>query len=177
MLKRRMLVTHVLGEVRPYPLIAARRRRIAPGSSGIEVWRAPPGNYICTVREPAVDVTVVERLIRAIGPRDDAPVTMLLDTYRTATDVLLARIVEAARVHDLEAVRVAAHSLRGTSATLGAVAVADLSARLEEGDVPSGELADAVSALALEQQRFCTDIEPVLAYLAGGTDSTPGGGP
>lgn len=64
--------------------------------------------------------------------------SVLIDTYLTDAKLRLTLIRNGIATQDYEAVRLAAHSLKGASANLGALALAELCEKLEH-DCKMGE--------------------------------------
>jgi HPt (histidine-containing phosphotransfer) domain-containing protein len=86
-------------------------------------------------RPPAgvIDGQVMEtlRLLRLPGQPD--PLPPLIDEFIEQAESRLEEIQGAAMNHDSLALEYAAHSLRGSSAGIGAVRLSELAAELEEG--------------------------------------------
>jgi len=89
----------------------------------------------------------------------------LLRTYRRSLEQLLAQLSEAQSAADRGAVRHVAHTLKSSSSSVGALAVAGLCARLETSlrDQMASDVDALVSELLNEGRRLASG----LARLAG----------
>ena len=95
------------------------------------LYKQPLSNTLEQVCEPAIDVQALQRLRDALGEGDREGMTELINYYLTETPKLMQAINEAACKNDAVALNHAAHSLKASSAYLGAIAVANLCAQLE----------------------------------------------
>ncbi|HBF07470.1 MAG TPA: Hpt domain-containing protein [Gammaproteobacteria bacterium] len=95
----------------------------------------------------AIDVDMVEDLRSMLG--DDFE--LFLTTFRNDMDVRCQAIAEAVSQADSDAVRRAAHSLKGSSSNLGAVELSSACATLET-QAHEGNLANA-EALVVEIEK------------------------
>jgi HPt (histidine-containing phosphotransfer) domain-containing protein len=109
----------------------------------------------------AIDIAVVEGLLEWIGA--PARLESLLHTYDSQVKAAIREMGDAADGADRAALRRAAHSLRGTSATFGAAQVAEVCMHLETDDIPAAELRVAVDTLAAAHAEFSLEIMKVLA--------------
>jgi CheY-like chemotaxis protein len=108
------------------------------GSSG-EVAAAAPKETEATIDPSALD-----------GIREDlgsAAVRKVIAEFLRSSPPLIAKLREAATRGDASAIRALAHSMKGTSATLGAVALSHGCAELEDL-TRSGSVADAAARVA-----------------------------
>ena len=80
---------------------------------------------------PAYDATVIAELLGATG-NDAAFIRELVGTYLAEGDVLLARMAAAAEAGDSAAMVPAAHTLKSSSAALGATRLAAICRGIEE---------------------------------------------
>lgn len=120
--------------------------------------------------EPLTDVidhAALEELRQLEGADGPDVLGELLSLFRAETVALLAALREAAAHADGDAMRRAAHSLKGCSANLGARRLAELSARLEtlgrQGD--TGTAGPAIDQVEEEFERTCRAFE---AAIGGG---------
>lgn len=133
----------------------------------------PPGQADAPEPLPdAIDPTALEELRQLEGADGAGVLAELLALFRAETAPLLVTLRDAAAHSDPDAMRRAAHSLKGSSANLGARRLAELSARLEalgrQGEVErAGSAIDQVEA---EFERACRAFE---AAIEGGP---PGAG-
>ena len=87
-----------------------------------------------------IDRSVLRRLLELIGG-DPADLEDLLEDYRTQAPELASRISAAARSNDLDALRIAAHTLKSNARDFGAMRLSALCGDLER-DCRSGTIAD-----------------------------------
>lgn len=113
---------------------------------------APPATMeLRSGDEPVIDHEVLDELRTVLG----AEVDKLVQVFLATTPPLIEKLETAASDPDYDALREAAHSLKSSSANLGAIALSDAAKRIELGarmqtlDRP----AVAVAVLALEFKR------------------------
>jgi CheY-like chemotaxis protein len=92
----------------------------------------------------ALDGEVLAQLREDLG--GPAPVEQIVALFLEKTPPILAELRDAVTRGDLDAVRRSAHTIKGTSATLGARALSEKCKRLEE-QARTGEVADAAASL------------------------------
>ena len=90
-----------------------------------------------------IDRSALRALLELIGG-DPEDLRDLLEDYRTQAPELASRITAAARSNDLDALRIAAHTLKSNARDFGAMRLSALCAELEQ-DCRSGTLADPLS--------------------------------
>jgi HPt (histidine-containing phosphotransfer) domain-containing protein len=90
---------------------------------------AHPPAVAATAAEPVLDVTALDELYAVIGPDASRIVTVFLED----APHLLAQLERAALAPDYPALRDAAHSLKSSSANLGAMALSAAAKRVELG--------------------------------------------
>lgn len=93
-----------------------------------------------------IDLRVIEGL-RALGGGDDTFLAELIATFLTETPQLLGRLRVAVADIDAGAVRLNAHSLKGSSAEFGAAYLAELCRQMEQAG-KAQELDSAADLLA-----------------------------
>ena len=91
-----------------------------------------------------LDGEVLAQLREDLG--GPAPVEQIVGLFLEKTPPILAELRDAVTRGDLDAVRRSAHTIKGTSATLGARALSEKCKRLEE-QARTGEVADAAASL------------------------------
>ena len=96
-------------------------------------------------RPGALDGVVLAQLREDLG--GSAPVDQIIALFLENSPSILAEVRDALSRGDLEGVRRGAHTLKGTSATLGVRVVSEKCARLER-QAQAGELRDAAASLA-----------------------------
>jgi HPt (histidine-containing phosphotransfer) domain-containing protein len=104
----------------------------------------------------ALDSAVVESLLESVGG-DKEFLKELFDAYAEESPGLLEAIESAAGSGDHERLRHAAHTLKSTSASLGATGVSELSRELEASG--KDEVAPRAAAIA--------DLRPMLEAALG----------
>jgi CheY-like chemotaxis protein len=80
---------------------------------------------------PALDPEVTGRLRQLAAATDPAVLAEIYDSYLSSTEEYLAALRQAEQAGDADGLRIAAHSLKGASANVGAPTVAELSRQLE----------------------------------------------
>ncbi|MDP9465681.1 MAG: response regulator [Actinomycetota bacterium] len=103
---------------------------------------------------PVVDPSVLGSLAERLGPRAPAFLASLLGTWETETAARMAAIATAVEAGDADAVGRAAHAVKGSSGSMGALRLAAVCAHVE-ADVVAGEGLDLTSA----QQRLAAEVE------------------
>lgn len=91
------------------------------------------------MNDSEIDLTALSRLLEVIGG-DPEDLAELLEDYRATAPDLAAQIEAAAAAGDLDALRIAAHTLKSNAQDFGATWLSVLCAELEhacrDGDVP-----------------------------------------
>ncbi len=128
----------------------------------LDRWLAPPG------ASGVVDLEQFDGLRQlAAASEDPAFLRSLVDRYLEQARSQLARMEEAARHGDAEALGEAAHGLKGTSATMGAIGVASACAALEAA------VARAEAAGVEELGLVSAEIERAATALRARAPATP----
>jgi HPt (histidine-containing phosphotransfer) domain-containing protein len=105
------------------PSVRARRSGLAPGASGVAPETLPIG---------PLDAIVFGRLV-ALESGAPGFLAELLAEFETGVTRRMTALRDALRTSDLEALAFAAHSLRGSCGTVGAMRMAALAHHLEYG--------------------------------------------
>jgi len=84
-----------------------------------------------TQTSESIDLEVLRSFDDPEAPIEDSLMIELIDLYLVETSRLLESLREAVETSNLDFVTLKAHSLKGSSANLGIVAIASLSERLE----------------------------------------------
>src|SRR5262249_54197607 len=100
---------------------------------------------LCEARAEVLDRHVVNQLREDLG--DGAALREIVTSFVEQTPSILARLHTAAVHGDTTSMRATAHVLKGTSATLGAIALAQLCADLER-ESAQGAVPDAAARVA-----------------------------
>ena len=134
--------TQTYGEVygRALPTAPSRRSGVVPGSSGV----APESLPI-----DALDAVVFGRLV-ALEAEAPGFLAELVTEFEDGVTRRLAALRDAVRTGDVEALAFAAHSLRGSCGTVGAMRMAALANHLEYGSPTPSQTRALVRQLRLE---------------------------
>lgn len=118
--------------IRPQELVAALNRYKQPGiAAGVTVSKPKKDRTTGSLQPPEVDYGILGRLRRAMGKDGGGLLGDLINTYIETTPNRLNEIREAIYQGDQVALRVAAHSLKSSSASLGALPFSELCAEIE----------------------------------------------
>ncbi len=98
------------------------------------------------MRDEAIEQDALRRLLDLVGG-DPADLEELLEEYVEAAPALAETLSSAAAAHDLEAMRIAAHTLKSNARDFGAHHLSDLCATVEAA-CRSGALSDAEATAA-----------------------------
>jgi|GEM_PF-1059342 len=90
-----------------------------------------PASVLPAPVAPALDPEVTERLRQLAEATDPAVLTEIYDSFLSSTVEYLAAMRQAEQAGDANGLRIAAHSLKGASANIGAPTVAEISHQLE----------------------------------------------
>ena len=113
-----------------------------------------------TTDEPVLDVTALDELYAVIGPDASRIVTVFLED----APHLLAQLERAALAPDYPALRDAAHSLKSSSANLGAMALSAAAKRVELG-ARMQTLDRPAVAVAIVNEEFARARSALQAHL------------
>ncbi|MEO6205387.1 MAG: response regulator, partial [Mycobacteriales bacterium] len=138
--------------VRPAELAAALSR-VVPRNPDPVAEPVQEDSPVTSTDEGAVDLSVLRTLTDRLGDRAAAFRGQLISTWEKETDKRMVELDEAVCQADSEGVIRAAHAMRGGSAALGAVRLAQGCADLEEA-LRAGEDVDLVAA----QSRLRDDV-------------------
>jgi len=109
--------------------------------------------------ELVFDVAVIDRLVELFGDR--APAGQLVEIFLQESPQLVDSVAQGLACNDLEESRRAAHSLKSSAATVGALRLSAASARIE-GVLRSGRVDSARAELA-QLQAELDQVRDVLA--------------
>lgn len=123
----------------------------------------------------AVDRTVLDELSRSVG--DDAEfLRELVETYLDDAPQQIEAIRSGLAKRDVERVHRAAHTLKSSSASIGAMTLAEMSHELEAQALPattsphdldSGDYATRADAIAAELDRVREELDALVPAVAG----------
>jgi HPt (histidine-containing phosphotransfer) domain-containing protein len=119
------------------------------------------------VTEPVLDPDAMDRLLEITGG-DPGFVDELVDTYLEDAETQLASLRQAALDGNTASIERPAHSLKSSSATVGAMALAELCRSLE-ADARTGVVDDAAGRVAACDRAFASARRELLADRAGGS--------
>ncbi len=114
-----------------------------------------------------LDPDAIDRLLEITGG-DPAFVDELIDTYLEDAVTQLAAMRQAALDGDPAAMERPAHSLKSSSATVGAMALAELCRSLE-ADARAGVVDEPAARVAACDEAFATARRELLVGRAGGS--------
>jgi signal transduction histidine kinase/CheY-like chemotaxis protein len=115
-----------------------------------------------------IDSDVIDELRLALGSEVEQLINMFLDD----TPMLIARLEAAALAPDMDMLREVAHSLKSSSANLGAMALSVAAKRVELG-VRSGTLDRPAVAVAMVSSEFARACEALRALNTAGARPEP----
>lgn len=103
----------------------------------------------------ALDQTVLDELIIALGKNGGPILTISINSYLEDAPILMQKIDQAAAIGDTASLISAAHTLKGISASLGATFFSDLCQSLElfSADHHLDAVSEWLPKLALEYER------------------------
>lgn len=112
--------------------------------------------------ETAIDLSALRRLLEMIGG-DPEDMAELLEDYREAAPDLAGQIRVAAETGDLDALRIAAHTLKSNARDFGAMRLALLCEELEHAcrDGQVGDPAGIAAAIAAEEEAARTRLSTI----------------
>ncbi len=120
--------------------------------------RADPAAGRRTASQRSLDDLKVRTDLELLGP---SVLSEILEKFLTTTDQQVAEIQRAIEGNDTNALKEAAHSLKGSSATVGAARMADICKELEI-DARSGALVDPQRKL----RRLTEELERVRSFFS-----------
>ncbi len=130
--------------------------KIEPTSEGIISKKALEVEESITESEPMViDLSVLDSLRQLVGAKAPEMLTKIINQYLEDAPGKVSAIAEALKSQDIEALRKASHSLRSSSANLGAISLADYCKNLENiaraGEMP--ENPETITELETEYEK------------------------
>jgi HPt (histidine-containing phosphotransfer) domain-containing protein len=111
---------------------------------------------------PAIDSDGFASLVEMVGPDMPEAVAEILDTYYEEAAHLLESIVGSSAIGDLEEMLRPVHSLKSSSASVGALRLSAICAELEQhlrGFRPKVDVAEHVRQIAGEYARVRVELE------------------
>lgn len=110
----------------------------------------------------AIDIGAIEKLKKLQKPGRPSLLTNLITLYFESAHESMKSIRTSAQKNDLQGLSAAAHSLKSSSANLGAQAFADICLELEklgEGEVPAEKLNELILSLEDEFVKVLSELE------------------
>ncbi|MBN1875585.1 MAG: response regulator [Anaerolineae bacterium] len=107
------------------------------------------------VELPSLDTDVLRKLYASLGRRADKKLATLLDAFHESAERLLSEMQQAFEERDREVLERAAHSLKSTSAAMGAMALSEIAKTIEfatKETIPPG-VPDLIAQAADEYAR------------------------
>jgi CheY-like chemotaxis protein/HPt (histidine-containing phosphotransfer) domain-containing protein len=102
---------------------------------------------------PALDATLLDALRDDAAPNGGEFLAQLLIGFADEASMLVGRLGDAARRHDVAALKMSAHSLKGASLTVGARRLAGLAGQVEDGaDRAPGTAVDASLLASIQDE-------------------------
>ena len=146
---------------------------------GLSVPTITPSTPSPTVNEAAIDAAAVQALsvhmhdtlCNLLGGEEPEIMQDLLKTYQITADKLLADLISAEQQADLAGLNRAAHTLKSSSANMGAVLLAEYSRALEL-QAKDGDKQAALGSLAQLKQEYRL-VKAALAQLLGAPATEP----
>jgi CheY-like chemotaxis protein/HPt (histidine-containing phosphotransfer) domain-containing protein len=138
---------------------------VRPTSAPSFVAQAPPIPAV-SAAGAALDADVVRDLIEVMGDE----FTDLVRVYLEDTPKSIALLEKAAATADTQGLIAPAHSLKSTSANLGALSLSELAKRLEHG-ARAGDLGNETPTLVAELARTFTRVRQELDSLVRGENA------
>ena len=111
-----------------------------------------------------LDFSAIAELAELTRGNDPGFLPRFVATYRKEGGALVEEIRRAAGEGDGPGLKRAAHTLKGTSSTIGAIWLPDLCEQIERLDVPSNDLGGMVAAVQLAHREVLALLE---AHLSG----------
>lgn len=139
------------------PIQLAELRQILSHQGSEPIVSSPPTLHSSST---PIDASVLAALKKMIGDRADAVIVELIDCYLEDTPKLLQTITAAIDSKDAIALRQAAHTLKSSSATLGATHLAQLSKELE-----TLSSLDNIDAIAYKLKQIVAEFAQVKVAL------------
>jgi signal transduction histidine kinase/response regulator of citrate/malate metabolism/HPt (histidine-containing phosphotransfer) domain-containing protein len=146
--------------VRLESLVAVLERRTSGAESGSGPGYVPPA-----VQAPpavsALDPAMTEQLRNLAAATTPSMLTEIYEVFSSSASGYLAAMRRAADGDDAEGLRKAAHSLRGSSANIGAQSLAEMARRLEimGGSQSVSDAGEMIASLEKEFERVKLEIE------------------
>jgi HPt (histidine-containing phosphotransfer) domain-containing protein len=119
--------------------------------------------------QPIIDSTAI-RTLRELCPRDnDAFLRELLGMFMQDTPLRIAEMEESLKSNDATRFKRAAHSIKGSSANIGAVELKEVAGRLESecAGAPISSLAPSVAEIRVAYERARAELDRIIAAGPG----------
>jgi DNA-binding response OmpR family regulator len=110
-----------------------------------------------------LDVTVLEHLKASLGRRADKKMVTLLEAFHESAERLLGEMQQALSQGDREVLNRSAHSLKSTSASMGAMALSEIAKTLEYATKEA--ISDEAAALIAQAETAYAQVKGPLEAL------------
>jgi len=155
-----------------YDAVSQALQQVLHKTDGMEVVATPivAQPVTTTVVTPIATATdtleteIRELLVRLVGEDEPQIIEDLVVSYQQDSEVLMAQLTEAIAQQNVKEIAIAAHTLKSSSANLGALALSELCQTLER-QARNNELNDTVtllSKLKLEYQHVSVALQHIL---------------
>jgi CheY-like chemotaxis protein/HPt (histidine-containing phosphotransfer) domain-containing protein len=126
----------------------------------LEKWISTPSSSVAAEippasalsEEPGIDETVLDAVKGMKTSTGDDVYSRVLSTFKKRTPDYVRELKEAIATHDAERIRVVAHTLKGSSQTIGAKALGEVCRRLESNAKQGGADVSAGDIVLLDRQ-------------------------
>ena len=117
------------------------------------------------LQNPAIDYTALHATLDAVGSDRKQYLTMLMEIYKQDAPQLVDRIRNAINQSDANDLNMAAHTLKSSSASLGATTLSELCHQLEAMG-RDHNIADAAAIIFKVEREFSESIKALSAYCS-----------
>ncbi len=145
--------------------VIAKPVNLATLGRALATWTATSGAPSAPGSPPPFDRGAIDRLLDEL--EDDQIVATVIATYLRELDTRVVGIEDAARTGDRDRLRLVAHTLASTSATVGAVALADLCRTIERGAAADVEPAAGVETVLASIRALAAAASSTLGAIHG----------
>ncbi len=151
--------------------VIAKPVNLATLGRALATWTATSGAPSAPGAPPPFDRGAIDRLLDEL--EDDQIVATVIATYLRELDTRVVGIEDAARTGDRDRLRLVAHTLASTSATVGAVALADLCRTIERGAAADVEPAAGVESVLASLRALAAAAASTLGAIHGELTVSP----
>ncbi|AFZ44863.1 multi-sensor hybrid histidine kinase [Halothece sp. PCC 7418] len=138
-----------------YAMVGDKEKCLAAGMNdyvskpiAVEQVKAVLEQWLTEHETPALDPKAFQELLNAVGEDDSEIILEILQEFEENLTQLIERILETTEAEDSLALQNAVHTLKGTSATMGALGLRDYCQEIERiikmGNLPDSQLIEAL---------------------------------